>query len=76
MPRPTIDDAIAALRKLPLERQHELAGYIFHLANDEREPEDIDSADLPSVQEGLKQAERRQFASPDRLAKVLGLQSE
>ena len=41
MPAPTIDDAIDALRKLPPDRQHELAGYIFHLATDEREPEDI-----------------------------------
>jgi hypothetical protein len=73
MPAPTIDDAIDALRKLPPERQDELAGYIFHLATDEREPEDIDPADLPSVLEGLEQAKRRQFASAERVADVLGL---
>ena len=72
MPAPTIDDAIEALRKLSPERQAELAGYIFHLATDEREPEDIDPADLPSVLEGLEQAKRRQFASPERVAEVLG----
>jgi hypothetical protein len=72
MPSPTIDDAIEALRKLPLNRQQELAGYIFHLATDEREPEDVDPADLPSVLEGLEQAKRRQFASPERVAEVLG----
>ena len=73
MAAPTIDDAIEALRKLAPERQQELAGYIFHLATDEREPEDIDPADLPSVLEGLEQAKRRQFASPERVADVLGL---
>jgi hypothetical protein len=72
VPAPTIDDAIEALRKLPADRQHELAGYIFHLATDEREPEDIEPADLPSVLEGLEQAKRRQFASPERVAEVLG----
>lgn len=72
MPTPTIDDAIDALRKLPPERQAELAGYILHLATDESEPEDIDPADRPSVLEGLEQARRRQFASPERVAEVLG----
>jgi hypothetical protein len=72
MPAPTIDDAIDALRKLPPDRQNELADYIFHLATDEREPETIDAADLPGVLQGLEQAKRRQFASPDRIAEVLG----
>ena len=76
MPVPTIDDAIDALRKLPPDRQQELAGYIFHLATDERQPEDIDPADLPSVLEGLEQAKRRQFASPERVAQVLGRSSK
>lgn len=72
MPAPTIEDAIDALRKLPPERQAELASYIFDLATDEREPEEISPADLPSVLEGLEQAKRRQFASTERVAEVLG----
>lgn len=76
MSAPTIDDAIAALRRLPPERQQELAGYIYQLATDDREPEEIDPADLPSVIEGLAQAKRRQFASPERVAEVLGLTSK
>lgn len=68
MSAPTIDDAIDALRKLPPERQQELAGYIFHLASDDGEPEVIDPAHLPSVLEGLEQAKRGQFASPERVA--------
>lgn len=73
MPAPTIDDAIDALRRLSPERQQELASYIFHLATDEREPEDVDAADLPSVLDGLEQAKRRQFAAPERVAELLGL---
>ena len=65
---PTIDDAIDALRKLPPKRQQDLAGYIFHLASDEGEPEDIDPAHLPAVLEGLAQAGRGEFASPERVA--------
>lgn len=68
MPAPTIEDAIDALRKLTPERQQELAAYICHLANDE--PEDIDPDDLPSVLEGMAQAERRQFATDEQVAAV------
>lgn len=46
----------------------------FHLATDERQPEDIDHADLPSVLEGLEQAKRRHFASPE--TEVLGLSTK
>ncbi len=67
MSAPTIDDAIAALRRLSPERQQELADYIYHLATDDREPEDIDPAHLPAVLEGLEQAARGQFASPERV---------
>lgn len=76
MQAPSIEDAIAALRNLPPERQDELASYIFHLATDDREPEEIDAADLPSVLEGLEQAKRRQFASPERIAEALGLSAK
>ena len=73
MTTPTIDQAIDALRKLSPKRQEELAGDTDHLAHDDREPEDIDPADLPAVLEGLEQAKRRQFASPERVAAALGL---
>ena len=73
MPTPTIEDAVTALRRLSPERQRQLAPYIYHLAADEREPEEIDAADLAAVTEGLEQARHRQFASPDRVAAILGL---
>ncbi len=69
----TIDQAIDALRKLSPERQTDLADYIVHLATDDSEPEEVDPADLPAVLEGLEQAKRRQFASPERAAAILGL---
>jgi len=66
MPDPTIDDAIDALRKLPPKRQAELAGYICQIA--QAEPEDIDPAHLSAVLEGLEQANRGEFASPEQVA--------
>jgi hypothetical protein len=63
----TIDQAIEALRKLSPARQEELAGYICHLAADEREPEDIDPAHLPAVHEGLAQLERGERATPEQV---------
>ena len=65
--RPTIEQAIAALRKLPQARQDELAGYICHLAADDGKPEGIDPAHRDAVREGLEQAKRGQFASPERV---------
>jgi len=73
MSTPTIEDAIAALRRLTPERQRELAPYICHLATDDRAPEEIDPADLTAVLEGIEQARRRQFASAERVSAILGL---
>ena len=67
-----IEQAIDALRKLPPERQEELARYICALAVDDAEPEPIDPAHLTSVLEGLEQAGQRRFASPERVNAALG----
>ena len=76
MPAPTIDEAIAALHRLPPDRQDELASYIFHLATEDSALEAVDPDDVASVNEGLEQANRRQFASPERVAEVLGRSSK
>lgn len=73
MSAPTIDQAIEALRRLSPERQQELAPYIYRLASDQREAEEIDPADFEAVMEGLEQAKQRRFATPERVAAVLGL---
>jgi hypothetical protein len=65
-----IDQAIDALRKLSPARQQELADYIYQLAANDREPEDIDLAHLPAVLEGLEQAKLGQLASPSRVAEA------
>jgi hypothetical protein len=59
----TMDQAIEALRNLSPARQEELAGYICHLAADEREPEEIDPAHLAAVLEGLAQLKRGERAT-------------
>lgn len=76
MSTPTIEDAIEALRRLSPQRQRELAPFICHLAADPREAEEIEPADLAAVMEGVEQAKRRQFASAERVAAILGLEQK
>jgi hypothetical protein len=60
-----LDEALEAVRRLPSSSQDEIARVMLGLAGNEREPEAIDPAHLPSVLEGLAQAKRRQFATDD-----------
>jgi hypothetical protein len=62
-----VEEAFEAVRKLAPERRDELAGFILHLAADDTDPEPIDPAHLPAVLEGLEQAKRGQFATPERI---------
>jgi hypothetical protein len=57
-----LERALEAVRRLPPERQDEIAHAMLMLAGDET-PEKIDPAHLPDVLEGLAQAKRREFAS-------------
>ena len=69
MTTPTLEQAIDALRKLPPERQDDLAEYILQLAaTSDSEPVEIDPADLPFVLEGLAQITRGEFATPEQVA--------
>lgn len=58
-----LEDAVAAVRRLPSESQDEIARVMLLLASNDGEPEPIDPAHLPAVLEGLGQAERGQFAT-------------
>ncbi len=58
-----LEDAVAAVRKLPSESQDEIARVMLLLASNDGEPEEIDPTHLSAVLEGLKQAARGQFAS-------------
>jgi hypothetical protein len=58
-----LEQALDAVRRLPVKDQDEIARAILHLAERGGEPEPIDPAHLPSVLEGLAQARRREFAT-------------
>ena len=60
-----LDQAVAAVRTLSPSEQDEIAKAMLALAGDAADPEPIDPAHLPRVLEGLAQAKRREFASPD-----------
>ena len=62
-----LEQAIAAVRRLPAASQDDIARAILSLANSEIEPEPVDPAHLAAVLEGLAQAKRREFASDDEL---------
>ena len=58
-----LEKALEAVRRLPPDSQDEIALAMLTLSGHEGEPEEIDSAHLPAVLEGLAQAKRRQFAT-------------
>jgi hypothetical protein len=58
-----LEHALETVRRLSPDSQDEIARAMLHLAAADGEPEEVDAAHLPSVLEGLAQAERRQFAS-------------
>jgi hypothetical protein len=59
-----LEHALETVRSLPPASQDAIARAMLALAQTgEDELEDIDSAHLPDVLEGLAQARRRQFAS-------------
>jgi predicted transcriptional regulator len=60
-----VDDAVTAIQKLPPHQQEALARLVLRLAGQDDEPEPIDPAHLPAVLEGLAQAERGEFATPE-----------
>ena len=60
-----LDLAVDAVRALSPSEQDEIAKAMLALAGDAADPEPIDQARLPRVLEGLAQAKRREFASPD-----------
>jgi len=58
-----LEQALEAVRRLPPDGQDRVALAMLTLSGHEGEPEEIDAAHLPSVLEGLAQANRRQFAT-------------
>lgn len=58
-----LEKALEAVKRLPPEGQDQIALAMLTLSGNEGEPEEIDSAHLPSVLEELAQARLGQFAS-------------
>jgi hypothetical protein len=58
-----LDRAFEAVRRLPSDKQDEIARAMLTLAGDEGQPEEIDPAHLPDVLESLAQAKHRRFAT-------------
>lgn len=56
-----LDDAIAAIRQLPSQRQDEIAASILSLAG-EQAGEDLDPDHLAAIDEGSAEIERGDFA--------------
>jgi predicted transcriptional regulator len=66
-----LDKAMEALRRLEPDEQNRIAQALLELTQ-EHEPEEIDAEHIASVLEGLRQAERGEFATPDEVAAVFG----
>ena len=58
-----LEQALEAVCRLPPESQDEIARAMLRLATNDGEPEEIDTAHLLAVLEGLAQAARREFAA-------------
>ncbi len=61
-----LDDAVAVVRRLPSERQNEIAAAILGLAEDDED--EIDPDHRAAIDEGLTQIERGEYASDDEVA--------
>lgn len=59
------DDAVTAIKNRPTHEQEKLARLVLRLAGQDDQPEPIDPTHLPGVPEGLAQAERGEFATPE-----------
>ena len=60
-----LEQALEAVRLLPVDSQDEIARAILHMAAADGKPEKVDPAHLDAVMEGLTQARRREFAADD-----------
>ena len=58
-----LEQALDAVRKLPVDNQDEIARAMLIMAEGNGEPETIAPEHLAAVLEGLEQASRREFAT-------------
>ena len=62
-----LDKALRAVQQLSPEEQDEIARAILRLARRGEDPEPIEPAHLEAVLEGLEQARRGEFATPEEI---------
>ena len=60
-----LEQALETIRKLPATKQDEIAQAILDAAAEDEEDEDVDAADLPSLLEGLADADAGKFATDE-----------
>ncbi len=58
-----LEQALEVVRRLPAEKQDEIARAMLALVDAHRQPESIDPSHLTDVQESLAQAKRLEFAT-------------
>lgn len=62
-----LDRAVDIVRALPADERNEIARVMLALADTDREAEPLDPAHLAAVLDGLAQAERGEFATPEQV---------
>ncbi|MGB7916477.1 MAG: hypothetical protein WCF79_14480 [Rhodomicrobium sp.] len=65
------EQAVAEIRKLPDERQDQVAELLIELANEEGSPPRLTPEQIEGVRLALRQAELRQFASDESVERLL-----
>ena len=63
-----LEQALESVRKLPAARQDEIAQAILNAAAEVDIEEDVDQADLPSLLDGLADADAGRFATDEEVA--------
>jgi hypothetical protein len=58
-----LEKALEAVRRLPPDSQDEIALAMLTLSGNDGQAEDVNTAHLPAILEGLAQAKRREFAT-------------
>jgi hypothetical protein len=71
-----LDSAIAKVQALPEEVQDEAAEVLFAIASRGREPIPLDPETREAILQGLGEARRGDFASPEEIAKLLRPRTE
>jgi len=65
------EEAVAEIRKLPDDRQDQVAELLIELAREDENPRSLTPEQMEGVRLALKQADLRQFASDESIERLL-----